>query len=262
MRRKLEGSSCPGLGAAAIDDLVGQQVLQALEPAALELSLRAQRQIHQERERLHRQWQLRLERAAQTAQRAERQYHGVEPENRLVARALEQRWEEALRAERACQEDYDRFLHDQPRQLTDHERSQIGALAHDIPKLWHAPETTAAERKEVVRLLVERVVVQVQADHERVRVEITWRGDLTTEHEIIRSVARYESLGGYRQLLTRIRQLRREGMTITRIAERLNDEGYRTPRSRKGYTSTSVRKLLSRCRQKAKMSRAEQPQPK
>src|ERR1700730_16924067 len=241
MRRKLEGSSCCGLGAASVDDLVGGQVLRALEPAALELSLRAQLRIDQERERLHRQWQLRLERAAQTAQRAERQYHAVEPENRLVARTLEQRWEEALRAERAYQEEYDRFLQDQPRQLTDNERSQIVALANDIPKLWHASETTAAERKEVVRLLVERVVVQVQADNECVGVEIVWRGGLTTKHEIIRSVARYESLGVYRQLLKRIRQLRRQGVTITRIAKRLNKEGYLTPRSRKGYTSTSVR---------------------
>jgi len=262
MRRKLEGSSCRGLGAAAVDDLVGQQVLRALEPAALELSLRAQLQIHQERERLHRQWQLRLERAAQTVQRAERQYHAVEPENRLVARTLEQRWEEALRAERAYQEEYDRFLQDQPRQLTDNEKAQIVVLASDIPKLWHAPETTAAERKEVVRLLVERVIVQVQADDERVGVEIAWRGGLTTKHEVIRSVARYESLGVYRQLLKRIRQLRRAGVTIARIAKQLNQEGYRTPRSRKGYTSTSVRKLLSRCRQKAKMSRAQRPQPK
>src|SRR5215471_1880504 len=262
MRRKLEGSSCRGLGAAAIDDFVGQQVLRALEPAALELSLRAQLQINQERQRLHRQWQLRLERAAQAAHRAERQYHAVEPENRLVARTLEQRWEEALRAERACQEEYDRFLQDQPRRLTDNERSEIVALANDIPKLWHAPETTAAERKEVVRLLIERVVVHVQDDDERGRVEITWRGGLVTKHEFIRSVARYESLGGYRQLLKRIRQLRREGMTIARIAKRLNEEGYRTPRSRKGYTSTSVRKLLSRCRQKAKAAKASHSQTK
>jgi DNA invertase Pin-like site-specific DNA recombinase len=262
MRRKLEGSSCSGLGAAAVDDLVGRQVLCALEPAALELSLRAQLQINQERERLHRQWQLRLERAAQTAQRAERQYHAVEPENRLVARTLEQRWEEALRAERAHQEEYDRFLQDQPRQLTDNERAQIVALANDIPKLWHAPETTAAERKEVVRLLIERVVIHVQTDNERGWVEIAWRGGLTTKHEIIRSVARYESLGVYRQLLKRIRQLRREGMAIARIAKRLNEEGYRTPRSRKGYTSTSVRKLLSRCRQKAKASRASHSRTK
>ena len=262
IKRKLEGSSCRGMGATAIDDLVGQQVLRALEPAALELSLRAQLQIDQERERLHRQWQLRLERAAQTAQRAERQYHAVEPENRLVARTLEQRWEEALRAERACQEEYDRFLQDQPRRLTDNERSQIVALANDIPKLWHAPETAAAERKEIVRLLIERVVVYVQADHERVGVEIAWRGGLTTKHEIIRSVARYESLGVYQQLLKRIRQLRREGMTIARIAKRLNAEGYRTPRSQKGYTSTSVRKLLSRCRQKARAAKASHSQTK
>ena len=262
IKRKLEGSSCRGMGATAIDDLVGQQVLRALEPAALELSLRAQLQIDQERERLHRQWQLRLERAAQTAQRAERQYHAVEPENRLVARTLEQLWEEALRAERACQEEYDRFLQDQPRRLTDNERSQIVALANDIPKLWHAPETTAAERKEIVRLLIERVVVYVQADHERVGAEIAWRGGLTTKHEIIRSVARYESLGVYQQLLKRIRQLRREGMTIARIAKRLNAEGYRTPRSQKGYTSTSVRKLLSRCRQKARAAKASHSQTK
>jgi DNA-binding transcriptional MerR regulator len=102
----------------------------------------------------------------------------------------------------------------------------------------------------------------VQADNERVGVEIAWRGGLTTKHEITRSVARYESLAIYRQLLKRIRELRREGMTIARIAKRLNEEGYRTPRSRKGYTSTSVRKLLSRCRQKAKIARASRPQSK
>src|SRR5262249_1169528 len=54
MRRKLEGSSCCGLGAAAIDEFLSQQVLRALEPAALELSLQALQHIHQERERLHR----------------------------------------------------------------------------------------------------------------------------------------------------------------------------------------------------------------
>jgi len=47
-------------------------------------------------------------------------------------------------------------------------------------------------------------------------------------------------------LMDRIIAMRQEGQTIKQIAARLNAEGYRTPRSRKGYTSTSVRKLLSR----------------
>ena len=60
-------------------------------------------------------------------------------------------------------------------------------------------------------------------------------------------VSRYESLGHYDQLINRIVALRQEGRTIKQIAAQLNGEGYHTPRSRKGYTSTSVRKLLSRC---------------
>jgi len=250
MLRKLEGSTCCGLGAAAIDDLVGQQVLRALEPAAIELSLKAIENIHLERKRLHLHWQQCLERAAQEAQRAERQYHAVEPENRLVARSLERRWEEALRTHQALQEDYDRFLQEQPRQLSEDERLRIVALSSDIPTLWHAAETTVAERKEIVRLLVERVVVNVRPDSEQAQVEIAWRGGLTTSHNIVRSVSRYESLSAYTQLLERIRQLRHEGRTIAAVATQLNQEGYRTPRSRKGYTPTSVRKLLSRHGQK------------
>jgi DNA invertase Pin-like site-specific DNA recombinase len=252
MRRRLEGSNCCGLGAAAVDDLVGQQVLRALEPAALELSLQALQHVHAERERLHRHWRQRLERTGQEAQRAERQYHAVEPENRLVARTLEQRWEETLRMHQALQEEYDRFLQEQPRQISADERARIEALARDIPTLWHSPATSAAERKEIVRLLVERVAVHVRADSERTKVEISWRGGLTTNHDIIRSVSRYESLSDYRAMLQRIRELRKEGLTIAQIAKQLNQEGYRTPRSRKGYTSTSVRKLLSRQKQKAR----------
>ena len=100
MRRKNEGSTCCGLEAGVVDDLVAQQVLHALEPATLELSLKAIEDVHQERERLHRHWKQRLERATYEAERAERQYQAVEPENRLVARSLERQWEEALRKQR------------------------------------------------------------------------------------------------------------------------------------------------------------------
>ena len=255
MRRKLEGSDCRGLGAAAIDDLISQQVLQALEPAALELNLQAIQNIHQERERLHRHWQQRLERAAYEAERAERQYHAVEPENRLVARTLEQRWEESLTTQHALQDEYDRFVQEQPRQLSQDEKGRILALAENIPTLWHSPQTTPTDRKEIVRLVVERVIVHIPTDSERTQVEIAWRGGHKTKHEIIRSVSRYESLRDYPKLWKRITRLRAEGLTIAEVATQLNKEGYRTPRSRKGYTATLVRKLLSRQRQKRQPGR-------
>jgi hypothetical protein len=168
-----------------------------------------------------------------------------------VARTLEGRWEESLRAQRALQEEYARFQREEPRQFSAAERARITALASDIPALWHSPGTSAAERKEIVRLLVERVAVHVRADSERTGVEIAWRGGLTTRHEIARAVTRYESLGNYPKLLKRIRELRKGGCTIAQVAARLNEEGFQAPRSRQGYTATSVRKLLSRERQKA-----------
>jgi hypothetical protein len=116
-----------------------------------------------------------------------------------------------------------------------------------VAVLWNAPETTSADRKQVVRLLVEGVVVHVRPDSERAEVTISWKGGLTTHHAIVRSVSRYDSMGDYARLMDRVVELRGAGLTIKEVAARLNSEGYRTPRSRKGYTSTSVRKLLSRC---------------
>ena len=187
-----------------------------------------------------------MERASYEVERAERQYKAVEPENRLVARSLEEQWKKALRAQRDLREEYDRFLNEQPPRLTEEERGRILMVAADIPTLWHAAETTMRDRKEIIRLLTERIVVHLRGGTERAEVEIVWRGGLVTRHEIIKAVSRYESLGEYDRMMDRIVQLRQEGLTMRELAAQLTREGYRTPRSQKGYTSTSVRQLLSR----------------
>ena len=246
MRRRQESSDCSGLASGAIDDLVTTLVLRALEPAALEVSLKVVDDVEQERRRLHRHWEQRLERATYEAQRAERRYQSVEPENRLVARSLEQQWEKALREQRMLLEDHDRFLKQQPPRLTEAERDRIREVAADISALWHAPKTTVRDRKEIIRLLTERIVVNVRTVSERTEVLITWRHGETTHHQIARAVSRYESLAEYDRMMDRLAQLRREGLTMNELAARLTREGFRTPRSQKGYTSTSVRQLLSR----------------
>ncbi len=80
---------CQHLAGSCLDTYVCQQVLAALEPAALELALTAAQRVEQERAELDRLWQQRRERAAYEVERAARQYHAVEPEHRLVARTLE-----------------------------------------------------------------------------------------------------------------------------------------------------------------------------
>lgn len=162
-----------------------------------------------------------------------------------MARSLERRWEEALRQQRELQEEWDRLAREQPPHLSPAERTRILALASDITTLWTSVETTAVDRKEILRFLVERVVVRIRSETPTTEVSITWRGGCVTEHVIARSVSRYESLGNYPELLARIRQLRSEGRTIREVATELNAAGFRTPKSGKGFTSTSVRKLIS-----------------
>jgi hypothetical protein len=140
----------------------------------------AEQALRAERERLEAHWHQRLERVRYNAQRAARQYEAVEPENRLVARELERRWEEALGHEQQLHEEYARFRRERPPELTSREREAILRLAHDVPALWHAAETTPQDRQEIVRVLVERVTVDVHDESEQ--VDVTIRAGVTSAH--------------------------------------------------------------------------------
>jgi hypothetical protein len=225
---------------------VAAQVARAVEPAALEVSLQAMQDIQKERARLDLHWRQQVERAQYEAQRAQRQYQVVEPENRLVARTLEARWEETLQEVRRLEEDYDRFLGEKPPHLTEAERARITALASDLPALWQAPTTTAADKKEVIRCLIERVVVDVRQASEYVGVAIHWQGGFVSRHEVVRAVQTYAQLRDGVQLLERILQLRRQGHSAARIAVRLNEEGFSSPKHRGRFSAEMVRQLLCR----------------
>jgi DNA invertase Pin-like site-specific DNA recombinase len=237
---------CQGLAGGVLDDLVAAQVLTALEPAALELSLMAADDLERERARLHQDRRQGLERARYEAERARRQYDAVEPENRLVARELERRWEEALKEQRRLEEEYARFSRDQPRGLSAGEREQIRAWARDLPALWGAATTTAADRQRIVRLLVQEVAVTVRGESERVDVTIHWAGGFRSDHELVRPVQQYRQMADFERLLNRIDELRAAGRTLSEVAEQLNREGFHPPKRSASFTGAIVAGLLAR----------------
>jgi DNA invertase Pin-like site-specific DNA recombinase len=253
------GAWCQHLAGPCLDRFVSQQVLTALAPAALELSLAAASQVEQERAELDRLWRQRLERAAYEAERAERQYQAAEPENRLVVRQLERTWEEKLVARQQLAEAYHRFTREQPRLLSPAEQATIRRLAADIPALWDAPTTTAADRKAIIRQIVERVTVAVQGESERVQVTITWAGGVQTAGELVRPVARLDQLSYYPLLVERVRALAAEGVSMAAIAARLNVEGFRPPKRREHFGPQGVQDLLQRLENRTSRRRSEQP---
>jgi DNA invertase Pin-like site-specific DNA recombinase len=239
-------ATCQSLSGKPLDELLATLVLEALEPAALEISLKVAEDLEAERARHLTHWEQRLERARFEVERARRQYDAVEPENRLVARTLERNWEQALAAQGKLEVDFARFLAAEPATLTEEERQAIRTLASDIPALWHAETTTDVDRQAIVRQLVERVLVTVVGESEKVNVEVHWAGGHQTRTSLTRPVARFEQLSRYPELLARLTELHTAGEKPTSIARVLNAEQWQPPKRRATFNAEMVRSLLTR----------------
>jgi hypothetical protein len=237
---------CCGVSGARLDQVVAGLVLAGLAPAALEVSIKVSEEVEREREKVEALWQKRLQRARYEVDRAAKQYHAADPENRLVTRTLEGAWEEKLKAQRDLQEEYERSQQAEPRHLTAEERDTIRSLATDLPSLWNAPTTSSADRKTVVRLLLEQVSVVVDDDSEWVDLTIRWAGGHETKTKMRRPVGKLVTLGGHKELLETIRSLRLAGFTAGEIATKLNQAGWVTPTQRNTFNERLVRAMILR----------------
>jgi DNA invertase Pin-like site-specific DNA recombinase len=240
------GQRCQQLAGTCLDEYVTAAVLAAMAPAILEVSLAAFAQVERDRGALEKIWAQRLERADYDVDRARRRYRLTEPENRLVVRQLEAEWEQSLSAREQLREQHARFQATAPRTLTAAQRDAIRALADDLPGLWNAPSTTVTDRKDLLRLMIEKVTVAVVGDTEHVDVVITWAGGHANSDRIVRPVARLDQLSYYPALVARVRALAETGMGMKQIAQQINAEGFRPPKRSQTFSAQSVNDLLRR----------------
>jgi hypothetical protein len=239
------GGRCQHIAGPALDAYVTGQVLEAVAPAGLEVSMAAAAQAEDERAMLDKLWRQRLERARYAAGRARRQYQLAEPENRLVVRQLEAGWEAALAEAGRLEADYQRFTEEQPKTLSAAQRAAIQALAADLPHVWSAPSTSQADRKELLRILIEDITATVAGDSELVDVAITWAGGHQSTGRAVRPVARLDQLSYYPALLARVTGLAAAGRNNQQIADGLNAEGFRPPKRTSRFTGEQVRTLIT-----------------
>jgi len=236
--------ACASLPGEEIERVAAEQLLAALAPASLELSLAACQRIESQRAELDRSWQLRLERARHDAQRAFRQYDAAEPENRLVVRTLEGQWEAALQTVRTLEEEYDRFRALRPATLSAAERRSILELSQNLPRLWNSPSVAVSDKRRVVQLLLEKAVATSDGS-ERLELELHWTGGCITRHATTRRVRRWSDLSRYAAILAEVEKLAARGLRSSEIARRLNAAGHRTCRNAE-FTAQNVRQLRSR----------------
>jgi DNA invertase Pin-like site-specific DNA recombinase/predicted DNA-binding transcriptional regulator AlpA/uncharacterized protein YndB with AHSA1/START domain len=178
------GLYCLNVGGIQIDAAVTRAFLEALTPAALQAVVRAAEQLEADHDAALGQWQLAVERARYKAERAERRYRAVEPENRLVARGLEAEWEHCLHELAAAEAELARRTKQQPRTLSPEERQRLEVLGTDLTQVWHAPSTTDRDRKALLRSLLEEVVIAVSREQACAHLTLRWRGGAITALDV------------------------------------------------------------------------------
>ena len=253
-------AKCQSFSGGAIDTHVSREILGALAPAAVEASLAALSHVESERARQHEKWRQRLARVEHGVERAWRQFDAADPGNRLVAQNLEDQWEAALRAQARLREEYERFCTARPRELTEDQRRAIREAAEDVAGLWQGGGLPPADRIDILRLLVDRVIATVEEDSEQVAVEIQWQGGSRSISRIHRPVRDWRQMSCFPELQAHVHSLREQGRSYREIADQLNAEGWR-PARRTAFTIHSVKRLCKIMEPVEEQQRRSHPPP-
>jgi DNA invertase Pin-like site-specific DNA recombinase len=233
---------CQRTPADALDDQVVRWFFEALSVAEIDLSARILADGDRTRDRVLAARRQEVERLQYQARLADRQFQRSDPDNRLVTAELEHRWEEALRA---CQ-DAEKQLREEethapclaiPADLLE-QLKDVGPL---LPELWQQKLLTTAQKKSLLRALIDKVVI-VRVATDKVQVRVVWRGGLSTTAEVRVSVGSFARLSDGKEIKETVLRLAREGQTDEQIAAVLTGNGHRAPYGGE-FNAGTVRKL-------------------
>jgi len=217
-------SQCQSIPGDAIEAALGKLLVDAMTPQALEVALAVWDEVkdrYEEADRLRRQ---QVERAQYEADLARRRYMSVDPANRLVADSLEADWNERLRALAAARQHYEE------QKAADHarahtvDRKRVLSLVQDFPALWNDPRTPQAERKRMVRLLVEDVTL---LKREQITAHVRFRGGATTSLTLPLPLNAWQGRTTPDNVVAQVDELL-EHHTDAEVARLLNQRGLQT----------------------------------
>jgi hypothetical protein len=215
--------TCRSITSDTVDNAVAERLLEALNPEEMALALAAAEEVADRRNRRSRAAELALERARYEAERAERAFHACEPDNRLVARNLESRWEARLIALAEAEKAITKTQAATPPLPS---RAELEALTGDVISLWHAPSTSPRDRKRLMRTLIADVSLLPETDMVKARIGIRWHTGASDE--IV--VARYQKVKQWGHTdpaaVEMVRNLAH--LSNRELAERLDQAGHST----------------------------------
>jgi DNA invertase Pin-like site-specific DNA recombinase len=244
LRQQYRTPVCQYIAADPVDTRVVDAFFQALAPVELDIYAQALVKRQQQAERIATAHTQHLERLRYEAAYCERQFRHVDPAHRHVAAELEHAWEVALQglkeAEAAEKQRTQTGLPPAPA-LSPGLQAAFRAIGQKLPELWPTDVLSQAQRKAILRCLIDKVVIQ-RARRDQIHTRIVWRGGETTTFEVPVAVGALTDLPGAHEMAQQIRVLFAEGKSDNEIARQLTQHGYRSP-SRPAVLASTVKNI-------------------
>jgi DNA invertase Pin-like site-specific DNA recombinase len=258
LKQQTAAPVCQYIGGDAIDDQVVAWFFEVLRVAEIDAAgdiLSAADADHSKVLSARRQ---QVDRLRYESQLAERQFMKSDPENRLVTGELERRWEASLRELQTAEETLTRDelcapIYAIPTDLMELLRD----IGPRLPDLWSEGLLKTAQKKSLLRSLIEKVVIHRLAP-DQVNVRVVWRGGATTSAIVPVTVGSFASLSGAKEMEQTIERMARKGQTDQAIAELLTSQGHRSPMASTVLVSTVRNVRIS----KGILLRASQSHPR
>jgi hypothetical protein len=229
---------CQRIGGDAIDDTVVSWFFEALSVAEIDVAAAALQRSDVEHEEVAAAHEQQVERLRYESQRAERQFMKSDPDNRLVTGELERRWEASLRELKSAEEELDRLRQDAPSYIIPEDLLEVlRDVGPRLPELWNARLLSDAQKKALLRSLIDKVVIHRLAP-DQVQTRVVWRGGATTSEVVRVTVGKFSWLSGAAEMEAAIKRMTAEGHSDAAIAEHLTAAGHRSPRAGRVLEST------------------------
>jgi DNA invertase Pin-like site-specific DNA recombinase len=229
---------CQRIGGDAIDDIVVSWFFEALSVAEIDVAAAALQTTDDEQAQVLAAHEQQVQRLQYESQRAERQFMKSDPDNRLVTGELERRWETSLRELKSAEEELDRLRQDAPSYIIPADLLEaLRDVGLRLPELWNAKLLSDAQKKALLRSLIDKVVIHRLAP-DQVQTRVVWRGGATTCDVVRVTVGKFAWLSGAAQMEAAIKRMTAEGLGDGAIAEHLTEMGHRSPRADKVLEST------------------------
>jgi hypothetical protein len=216
---------CGSVRADTIDAVAAGALLATVAPDQVALALAAAGEVTDRHRRSVRAAELAVERARYAADRAERAFVACEPENRLVARTLEARWEARLTDLAEAEAALAVQAHAQPELPSP---DQLAATIANLPALWAAPTTSDKDRKRLLRTLLADVTLTPSAsDSTQISVGLRWKSGAGQQVQVSRRKNAYQLRATSPAAIELARRIG-PGLDNNALAGALNDAGHRT----------------------------------